>query len=136
MTPIGMTKPVDREGGRLLWPTDVGNGAYSMVYLHSSLEIKRGIRKLDPELLYEAWAFDGRHSWHLWKWDDEWVCTHCDSKQISEEHSWTIVQRLAPRFRQSLGFSSIAIFQVQEYDADGQAYVAYSCPIGWRGEGL
>ena len=128
------TLPVDMSGGMLNWPSDVPDDAWFLAYTHSELLVKKGPEPLHPAKLYEAWAFDGKSSWHLWQRDDQWVCTRYDSdsvdkKRVLEERqilSDTVVRKLAD---EQINARYLMIHELIDFDDDGQAYIAYSCPI-------
>ncbi|AGA59174.1 hypothetical protein Theco_3118 [Thermobacillus composti KWC4] len=125
---------VEVSGGMLEWPSDVPNDAWFLAYTHSELLLKKGPEPLHPARLYEAWAFDGTASWHLWQREDQWICTKYDAD--------TADKRLVMEGRQVLSDTAIkklasvqvnarylVIHELIEFDEDGQAFVAYSCPI-------
>ena len=128
------TFSVEASGGMLNWPSDVSNEAWFLAYTHSELLIKKGPEPLHPVRLYEAWAFDGRSSWHLWQRDDQWVCTRYDSdsmdkRRVLEERqllSDAVVKKLAS---EQIDARYLLIHELVEFDEDGQAFIAYSCPI-------
>jgi len=128
------TMSVETSNDMLTWPSDVPNDAWFLSYTHSELLIKKGPEPLYPVKLYEAWAFDGRSSWHLWQRDDQWVCTRYDSEDVDKRRvleerqvlSDAVVKKLAD---EHTNVRYLLIHELVEFDEDGQAFIAYSCPI-------
>lgn len=128
-----ITTTVSVDGGKLQWPKEVPDHAYMIAYLHSELKIGR-VEELDSFTLYEAWAFDGRTSWHLWQRDGEWVCTALDTAELDPSLVMRSRQYLSDHIRHSLKEKNLdkqylEIHETIAFDGDGQAYVIYSCPI-------
>ena len=128
------TVPVELRDGLLAWSSDVPEDAWLLAYTHSELLLGKGPKPLDPARLYEAWAFDGKASWHLWRRDDDWVCTKVDAEAadgrlIAEQRQ--ILSDAAVRKLRDQGIEAryLVIRERFAFDGDGQAYVAYSCPI-------
>lgn len=129
--PIKVT-PLDCEHSILYWPKEVPEEAYTLTYTHSHLELSKNKAPLKKNLLYEAWAFDGKKSWHIWLRDDGWVCTTYDTTKVKEEDSIEIEQLLAQHIAKDVNKSTLIIHQTIAYDSDHQAYIAYSCPINLK----
>lgn len=130
------TIPVQVNDGVLEWPVGVSDHAYMIAYLHSELKVGRLEGGLPAAVVYEAWAFDGRVSWHLWQRDGEWMCTECDTAQIDPHLSLRTRQVLSREIRnrlklQQLDKQYLEIHETIAFDSDGQAYVAYGCPINF-----
>lgn len=111
------------------WPQEVGEEAYTLIYYHDSLDLSQSKEPLDVSLLYEAWAFDGQHSWHVWQHDDDWVITTYDTFQIDKEHTLLTKQYLARFLQKKLNKEKLVIHQTIDYDEHGQAFITYACPI-------
>lgn len=131
-----MTTVVQVNDGKLDWPSRVPDDAYMIAYLHSELKVGRKEDRLDSAVLYEAWAFDGRVSWHLWQRDGEWVCTECDTSHIAPQHSMRTKQYLSREVKrllkeQHIDKQFLEVHETIAFDADGQAYIAYGCPINF-----
>jgi len=129
-----ITSPVDKRDGLLQWPSDVPKDAWFLAYTHSRLFLEKGPKPLNSATLYEAWAFDGKASWHIWQRDDEWVCTKYDSRMHDPEQVINQRQMLSDGIIRNLRHQGIeaqylVIHELVEFDGDGQAYVAYSSPI-------
>lgn len=120
---------VEREGTHLVWPSDISEYAYTLVYSHSKLHLHQGKPELHANTLYEAWAFDGKTSWHIWKRNDEWVCTTYHASDVNRSYVVQRKQILMQRFQQSTGKNVLVVHHHLNFDDDGQAYIAYSCPI-------
>jgi len=127
------TTAVIVEDGRLHWPSGVPDGAFMIAYLHSELKVGP-VEPLDAGVLYEAWSFDGRTSWHLWQRDGAWVCTALNAESIdpscvmrSRQYLSEPIQRRLKQ--QNLAKDCLEILEIIDFDPDGQAYVVYSCPI-------
>lgn len=128
-----ITTTVSVDGGKLKWTEEVPDHAYMIAYLHSELKIGR-VEELDSFALYEAWAFDGRTSWHLWQREGEWVCTALDTAELDPSLTMRLRQYLSDHIRHSLKEKNLdrqylEIHESIAFDEDGQAYVIYSCPI-------
>ena len=125
---------VEARNGILAWPSEVPNDAWLLAYTHSDLLLKKGPEPLEFAKLYEAWAFDGTSSWHMWQWDDDWFCTRYDSdsvdKRLVVEERQLLSDPTVKKLK-SAGFNAqyLLIHELIEFDNDGQAFVAYSCPI-------
>lgn len=117
------------DGDVIQWPDDIHDNAYTFVYEHSNLKIKKAKPTLQGSVLYEAWAFDGNKSWHIWKQDGTWVCSIYDTKQDTIEDGMRRKQLLSRPFAKMIGKECLVIYERLAYDEDNQAYVAYSCPI-------
>lgn len=117
------------DGDVIQWPEDIHVDAYTLVYEHSDLKVEQSLPILRQPILYEAWAFDGNVSWHIWEEDGKWVCSIYDSKQDTIEDGIRRKQLLSHPFAQKLGKRCLVIYERLAYDSDNQAYVAYSCPI-------
>lgn len=111
------------------WPEDVPHNAYSLIYFHSQLQLNKQKSPLNKNLLYEAWAFDSRKSWHIWKRDHEWVCSVYDTRKDRKEDGVFRSQLLANHFAKTTSKTSLLVYERIAYDVDAQAYIAYSCPI-------
>lgn len=128
------TLVVEENGGKIEWPQEITNEAIAIVYMHSSLIFDRDKNSIDSALLYEAWAFDNRYSWHIWQCNARWVCTTYDTSQVDGQLSLRTKQILSESIRsqlrkEQLNKQYLIIHETLEYDEHGQAYVAYSCPI-------
>jgi len=128
------TFKVEKKGIHLLWPDDIPENAYTLVYSHSALELQQTKSELQANTLYEAWAFDGQTSWHIWKRNDEWVCTTYQASEVEESYVVQRKQILMKQFQQSTGRNVLVVQHHLHYDNDGQAYIAYSCPINLEKE--
>lgn len=111
------------------WPENMPKDAYTLVYSHSSLQLNKHDVPLKANQLYEAWAFDGKKSWHLWKQGNEWVFTTYDTEMDKENEFIIREQMLANQFKHSMKKSKLLVYERIAYDEDNQAYIAYSCPI-------
>jgi len=128
------TEPVEVRGGLLAWPSDVPEDAWLLAYTHSELLLGKGPKPLHPTKLYDAWAFDGKASWHLWRRDDEWVCTRVDAqaadRRLAGEQRQLLSDAAVKKLKaQGIDVRYLVIHERYAFDRDGQAYVAYSCPI-------
>jgi len=129
-----ITAPAEHRDGLLQWPSDVPEDAWFLAYTHSRLILEKGPKPLKPGTLYEAWAFDGEASWHIWQRNDEWACTKYDAGQHDQRQ--VLVQRqilsdgmIRKLQNRHIGIRYLVIHELVEFDEDGQAYVSYSCPI-------
>lgn len=123
------------DNGQIYWPKEVSSNAYVLVYNHSDLIFEQSPKHLDATKLYEAWAFDGVNSWHIWRNDTDWVCTSYDTSKVPEENSMTVKQYLANKFQKKINKKCLVIHQTIAFDEHEQAYIAYSCPIDVTKEG-
>jgi hypothetical protein len=126
------TRILDIESDQIKWPNEVNEEAYTIVYSHSSLYVGKDKIPLDTTTLYEAWAFDGVRSWHIWKKDTEWVCSTYDTSVLPEDHQMEVIHFLAKHVSLKLNKTKLVIHQTIDYDQDGQAYIAYACPINFK----
>ena len=129
------TIEVERVGDELKWPEDLSSDAYTLIYSHSKLELNQSQTSLKASKLYEAWAFDGVKSWHIWNRDGTWVCTTYDSRKIDKALVVEREQLLMKQFSKSTGKDTLVIHHRLAFDQDDQAYIAYSCPINLRKKG-
>ena len=121
---------VSNQNGQLSWPNEVPTHAYVLIYEHSKLQFQQSVRSINANTLYDAWAFDGTCSWHIWQNDhDEWVCTKYDTRQVHPDQILVEEQLLNIHFKEALNRTKLLIHRVLEYDQDDQAYVSYACPI-------
>lgn len=120
------------EDDKLYWPKEVTADAYTLVYYHSELQIEKLLRPLNLQTLYEAWAFDGKHSWHIWQRDEEWVCTAYHPSVLKEEEKMEVEHYLSKHIIQKIKKTKLIIHQTIAWDEDGQAHIAYSCPINFK----
>lgn len=116
-------------GNIIEWPKEVPENAYSLTYFHSQLQLNMEKPTLYKNLLYEAWAFDRSKSWHIWKRDNEWVCTVYDTTKDSKEDGVYRTHLLAKHFVKNTGKRALVVYERIAYDDDEQAYIAYSCPL-------
>lgn len=126
--PLKVVK-VEQEDNYLFWPKNVTKDVYTLVYTHSALQLNKGFQKLPADELYEAWAFNGKKSWRLWKRDTEWVCTIYDTTVDERDDAIITEQLLMNQFTKTTGKNKLIVYDRIAYDTDGQAYIAYSCPI-------
>jgi|SRR5690625_2907189 len=120
---------VEQDNDLLFWPKDITEDVYTLVYTHSELRLNKGYTKLPEKLLYEAWAFNGKKSWHLWKRDTEWVCTIYDTTKDEQNDVIVTEQLLMKQFANTMKKIKLVVYERIAYDSDEQAYIAYSCPI-------
>src|SRR5699024_9691127 len=111
------------ENNVMNWPEDVPDDAYTLIYTHSKLFLQQGLRPLEPMTLYEAWAFDGNKSWHIWQRDHSWICTTYDTEKDDAEHVIKRKQLILPHFTKQFGKNAtLIVYERIQYDEDDQAY--------------
>lgn len=118
--------------GVIEWPANIPETVYTMIYSHSQLQIAKRKPILKENTLYEAWAFDGQKSWHIWKRLNEWVCTYFDTSHDDPTLGIVRGQLLANHFRKSLDKTKLVIYERISFDEDNQAHIAYACPIDFQ----
>lgn len=126
------TYKLDISGPHIEWPADVSEEAYTLIYFHSNLALNRGRQQLRHATLYEAWAFDGKKSWHIWNRNGEWVCTVYNSEK---DDSYMVIRReqlLLNHFAKTVNKEKLIVHERIAFDEYDQAYVAYACPIQLR----
>lgn len=117
------------DGLKVIWPEDISDDAYTLIYTHSKLLLNKGTTELDYTVLYEAWAFDGKKSWHIWNRNGSWVCTVYDSEKCKPTTYIKREQLLLNHIAKTVKKEKLVIHELISYDQDDQAYIAYSCPI-------
>src|SRR5690625_5843877 len=110
------TETLEVEGAHVLWPKDIPEGAYTLVYSHSTLQLNKAKPLLEADKLYEAWAFDGKTSWHLWKREDAWVCTTYRTSDVERENAVQRKQILMKSFAESTGKNVLVVQHHLSYD--------------------
>lgn len=131
---MDMTLPLETyelviDGEQIVWPEDITDDTYTLVYTHSNLFFNKRKPELHHEKLYEAWAFNGKKSWHIWNRDGKWVCTVYDAENDDESMYIRREQLLLNHIARTVQAEKLVIHERIAYDADGQAYIAYACPI-------
>lgn len=117
------------DGERIVWPTDISNEAYSLIYTYSKLSLNKATPDLYHAQLYEAWAFDGKKSWHIWNRDGKWVCTVYDTEKDDESMFIQREQLLLNHIAKTVQKEKLIIHERIAFDEDEQAYIAYARPI-------
>lgn len=123
------TYKLDMNGKQIVWPADLTEDAYTLVYTHSNLSLNKTKKELDGATLYEAWAFDGKKSWHIWNRNGEWVCTVYDKEQDDPKLFIERGQLLLNHVAKTVGKEKLVIHERIAFDEHDQAYIAYACPI-------
>lgn len=128
------TSTIEVQKDGFILPKTLPEDVYVLAYLHSELIFKRGKLPIKASELYEAWAFDGKKSWHIWKREGSWVCTSYDSEKLDKAFIVEREQLLMPQFIDRLKKDTLVIHHCLAFDEDDQAYIEYSCPIDLRKE--
>lgn len=135
------TYKLEVDGSFLVWPADIPEDAYTLIYTHSNLSLNQRKQKLLHDVLYEAWAFDGVKSWHIWNRHGDWVCTVYDTEKDKEDKDETSdkknnrvhfirrEQLLLDHIARTVKKKKLIVHERIAYDEDAQAYIAYACPI-------
>lgn len=123
------TEVIEQVDGEISWPKDLPKDAYTLSYLHSELKLTKAQPTLIANVLYEAWAFDGNKSWHIWNQDGTWVCTTYDARDVDDDLVVEREQLLMNQFKNTTKKDTLVLHHRLDFDTDGQAYIVYSCPI-------
>lgn len=118
--------------GHIIWPNEITKDSYILAYTHSHLLLNKALPKLNCQTLYEAWAFNGKKSWHIWKRDNEWICTVYNAENDDQSMVIQREQLLLPHIERTVNKRKLIVLERLDYDTDHQAYIAYACPIELR----
>lgn len=128
------TFELEIDGSQIIWPTEISNDAYTLIYNHSNLSLNKKKLELYHATLYEAWAFDGKKSWHIWNKNGSWVCTVYDTEKDDPNLFIRREQLLLNHIAKTVKKKKLIIHERIAFDEHDQAYIAYSCPIQLGGE--
>lgn len=117
---------------QIIWPKEITKDSYTLIYTHSHLLLNQSLPQLNRHTLYEAWAFNGKKSWHIWKRDNAWVCTVYDAENDDDVMIIQREQLLLPHFAKTINKQKLIIQERLAFDTDDQAFIAYACPIELR----